>query len=103
MRVVQCLLSNPFLIPALPRRDPVDSVQPDGRRLALVRPLNLDRLDPRLDRYRDVLTELAKSHAPTYFYVTDRNGVTVHGAVVVENIEGTPKVSRAYFDHRYEE
>jgi hypothetical protein len=102
-RVVRCLLSNPILIPALPRRNPVDSLQRDDRRVALVRPLNVEHLDPRLHRYRAVLTELARDHFPSYFYATDGNGVTVHGAVVVENIEGTAKVSRAYLDHRFEE
>jgi hypothetical protein len=99
-RVVSCLLSNPILLSALPRRNPVDSLLSDQRRIALVRPLNLDRLDARLHRYRSVLTELAESHFPVYFYATDGSGSTVHGAIIVD---GTAKVSRVYLDHRFEE
>jgi hypothetical protein len=102
-RVVKCLLANPILIPALPRRNPVDSLQRDDRRVALVRPLNVEHLDPRLRRYRAVLTELARDAFPSYFYATDGNGATVHGAIVVEYIDGTAKVSHAYLDHRFEE
>jgi hypothetical protein len=102
-RLISCLLSNPILVSTLPRRNPVDSLLSDQKRIALVRPLNLDHLDPRLHRYRNVLTELAESHFPVYFYATDRGGSTVHGAIVVEHVDGTAKVSRAYLDQRFEE
>ena len=107
-KVVDCVARDLLLVDSIPQYEtgwwPETTRAPDAKgRIGYLRPLNLLSMPSRLIRYRKEVTAAAAGSALLNFFVSDRNGATAYGVIVVRLTGDEPRVASVFTDEKFEE
>jgi hypothetical protein len=107
-QIADCLVNEVVLVHTIPRYSAtqwpdVISAPDSKRRVGYLKPLDLQAMPTRLERYREPLTAAAKESTLLTFFVTDNSGVTAYGAMAVRQTENGSRVASVFIDQRFEE